>query len=118
MDQDVQRLLRYLSDSGDAPQTGNPSWFKENPDAELLDAYSRAVIGVVDKLGPSVVSIAGREGPSAEARGGAGSGVVVSPDGFALTNSHVVGGRKKLKIYTHEGDRLDASVVGDDPPTD
>ena len=117
MDQDVQRLLRYLADSNDTPQTGSPSWFKENPDAELLDAYSRAVIGVVEKLGPSVVAVTGPDN-AVGGRGGSGSGVIISPDGFALTNSHVVGGRTKLKVYTHEGDRLDAAVVGDDPATD
>lgn len=117
MDHDVQRLLRYLADSTDVPQSGNPSWYRENPDAEFLDAYSRAVIGVVDRLSPSVVAIASSD-DRAQTGGGSGSGVIISPDGFALTNSHVVGGRTKLKVYTNEGDRLDARVVGDDPATD
>lgn len=120
MDHDVQRLLRYLADSTDTPSSGNPSWYRENPDAEFLDAYSRAVIGVVDRLGPSVIAISGQDdrATGSERRGGAGSGIIISPDGFALTNSHVVGGRSRLKVYTNEGDRLDARVVGDDPATD
>lgn len=120
MDHDVQRLLRYLADSSEVPQSGNPAWYGENPDAEVLDAYSRAVVGVVDKVGPSVIAVMGRDdsAPAGETRGGSGSGVVISPDGFALTNSHVVGGRSKLKVITHEGDRIDATVIGDDPATD
>jgi len=84
-------------------------------DLELLDAYSRAVIGVVDGLGPTVLCI---EGPRGDSRGGQGSGVLLTPDGYALTNSHVVGGRRKLSAVTEEGDHLDAELVGDDPLTD
>ena len=79
-------------------------------DAELLDAYSEAVIGVVDSVSPAVVSV--RDG-----RGG-GSGFLIGPDGYAITNSHVVGGRRQLKTETSEGDVVDAHVIGDDPATD
>jgi S1-C subfamily serine protease len=84
-------------------------------DLDLLDAYSRAVIGVVEGLGPTVICI---EPPRGENRGGAGSGVLLTPDGYALTNSHVANGRRKLTAVTEEGDRLDAELVGDDPHTD
>jgi S1-C subfamily serine protease len=84
-------------------------------DLELLDAYSRAVIGVVDGLGPTVICV---EPPRGENRGGTGSGVLLTPDGYALTNSHVAAGRKRLTAVTEEGDRLDAELVGDDPHTD
>ena len=84
-------------------------------DLELLDAYSRAVIGVVEGLGPTVLCI---EGPRGDTRGGSGSGVLLTPDGYALTNSHVANGRTKLTAVTEEGDRLDAELVGDDPLTD
>jgi S1-C subfamily serine protease len=80
-------------------------------DLELLDAYSRAVIGVVEGLGPTVICI---EPPRGENRGGAGSGVLLTPDGYALTNSHVANGRRKLTAVTEEGDRLDAELVGDE----
>jgi S1-C subfamily serine protease len=84
-------------------------------DLELLDAYSRAVIGVVEGLGPTVLCIEGRRG---ETRGGQGSGVLLTPDGYALTNSHVANGRRQLTAVTEDGDRLDAELVGDDPHCD
>jgi len=86
-------------------------------DEDLLDAYSRAVTGVADRLGPAVVRIdvwkgkrAGRAG-----RAGSGSGVIVAPDGLVLTNSHVVGGASRVELMTVDGRNL---VMGDDPHTD
>jgi len=84
-------------------------------DSELLDAYSQAVIGVVGRVGPAVISVAGHP---ADGQPGQGSGFVITPDGFALTNSHVVHGRGRLRATTEEGDALDARLVGDDPSTD
>jgi S1-C subfamily serine protease len=80
----------------------------------LLDAYSSAVMSVVDSIGPAVVSVTGHEGD----RPGSGSGVLISADGLALTNSHVVNGRDRLRAVTADGDRLHADVLGDDPATD
>src|SRR5712672_3887167 len=86
-------------------------------DAALLDAYSRTVIGVVDSVSPTVVRLDVK--PSEQARqGGSGSGVIVSPDGLVLTNSHVVGGTSRLRVTTADGQSLTAVVVGDDPDTD
>src|SRR5262245_9370294 len=84
-------------------------------DTDLLDAYSRAVIHVVDTVSPAVVSVGGMRG---DRNGGSGSGFLVTPDGYALTNSHVVAGRNRLSAETVEGDHVDADVVGDDPATD
>jgi S1-C subfamily serine protease len=84
-------------------------------DLDLLDAYSRAVVGVVESVSPAVVSLTGR---GEEQKLGSGSGFIIAPDGFVLTNSHVVGGRRRLVAETSDGDRVDAEVVGDDPPTD
>ena len=84
-------------------------------DSSVLDAYSMAVIGVVEAVSPAVISVGGRTN---EARMGSGSGFIISDDGYAITNSHVIAGRSKLVAETTEGDRVDAVVVGDDPATD
>src|SRR5262249_62115767 len=81
------------------------------------DAYSRACPGVGDRVGPAVVRVdVGRRGKPH--RAGSGSGVIVAPDGFALTNSHVVGGASRVELTTVDGRNLGAHVVGDDPDTD
>jgi S1-C subfamily serine protease len=101
-------------------------------DMALLDAYSRAVIDVVDRVGPAVVAlfIRGSQGVSpfmqrggdGEGMQGAGSGVVVAPDGLILTNSHVAGaaggGAARIDVTTADGQELRARLVGDDPDTD
>ncbi len=83
-------------------------------DTDLLDAYSQAVIGVVEAVSPAVIGLAAGEG----SRGGSGSGFLVTADGYGLTNSHVVSNRVALMATTADGDRLDAQVIGDDPATD
>ena len=84
-------------------------------EGELLDAYSRAVIGVVDRIGPAVVRLDVAHDNRA---GDSGSGVIVAPDGLILTNHHVVGSSSRVKATTAEGMSLTARVVGVDPDTD
>ena len=79
-------------------------------DGDLLDAYSRAVIDAVDAVGPAVVKI--------DADRGAGSGVVVAPDGLVLTNSHVVNRAARTTVTLPDGRSRRGDLVGDDPDTD
>lgn len=89
-------------------------------DAELLDAYSRAVTAVVDTVGPAVVSIAvgKRSRRYRPEREGAGSGVVIAPDGYILTNSHVVDNAQQLTTTLTDGTEATAGLIGKDPATD
>src|SRR5438132_1520826 len=86
-------------------------------DGALLDAYSRAVTEVVDRLGPTVVRVDVWKRGKPD-RAGSGSGVIVAPDGFVLTNSHVVGGASRVELTPVDGRSLGARLVGDDPDTD
>ncbi len=84
-------------------------------DAAAFDAYSRAVIGAVDKVGPAVLHLAVE---NEKGRGGSGSGVVFTPDGYVLTNSHVISGAKRITATFPDGRSSAATIVGDDPDTD
>src|ERR1700723_1524277 len=88
-------------------------------DQALLDAYSHAVIDVTERVGPAVVRVeTGSKTPGARERSGLGSGIVISPDGLVLTNNHVVGSSRQIRLRDNEGIVTDARVLGVDPDTD
>src|SRR5947209_5358044 len=112
-------MLDFTADIAD---DGLPSGANERTPANdqvLLDAYSNAVIGVTERVGPAVVRVeTGPKVRSLRERGGVGSGIVISPDGLVLTNSHVVGSSKEIRLRDTDGFVTDARVLGVDPDTD
>jgi S1-C subfamily serine protease len=84
-------------------------------DEAPLDAYSRAVTAVVDRVGPAVVRVGSFGGRRV---GGTGSGVIIAGDGLVLTNSHVIGGAKRARLVIAEAGEAEAQILGDDPDTD
>ncbi len=104
------------------PPGSDPARSRET---DALDAYSQAVVRVVERLGPAVVSLGiARPAPAQlrrrglEELRGAGSGVIIAPDGYILTNSHVVRSAGRIEARFQDGSTLSAEVVGEDPYTD
>ena len=112
------RPLRFLLDD-DAGSSGAGPVDASGPDDQLLlDAYSQAVVDVVDAVGPSVVRVETPADQKHRRRGGTGSGIVISPDGLVLTNSHVVQAAATVHLALSDGRGIEARVIGDDPHTD
>jgi len=108
----VSRFWQHFLSNGETsfpelPKTPHPM----PDDSEALDAFSRTVVNVAEKLRPAVVNL--RVG-----RAGSGSGFVFTPDGFLLTNHHVVEDATRIRVRMHDGSELPGHVVGSDPWTD
>jgi S1-C subfamily serine protease len=128
----MDKNLLYVKDLGeevDSGLGGSTSGFikDDEPRAEgLLDAYSRAVITVAERVSPTVVSIKTTQEVKAQTPRGvvpfdamaSGSGVIITPDGYILTNSHVVHNTKGLEVSLSDGRSFPAQVIGEDPDTD
>ncbi|HEY1191861.1 MAG TPA: trypsin-like peptidase domain-containing protein [Gemmata sp.] len=105
----------FVTNGGEgAGGSGEPNREPAPEPEDVLDAFSRAVVGVADKLRPAVVNLRVGRG----ARGGSGSGVLFAPDGFLLTNHHVVQGHEKVRVRLADGSEMAGRVVGNDPWTD
>ncbi|HVA11769.1 MAG TPA: trypsin-like peptidase domain-containing protein [Stellaceae bacterium] len=110
----LQSLDRLKPDPASAASASSSDNAARN-DLAAFDAYSRAVIGAVDQVGAAVLHL---QVDAQQGRGGSGSGVVFTPDGYVLTNSHVIAGAKRIAATFPDGRSLAASVIGDDPDTD
>jgi S1-C subfamily serine protease len=106
-------LLDQTADANGPTNSASPS----SDHDDLLDAYSRAVVAVVERVGPAVVRVEA-PGDRARRRGGTGSGVIISPDGLVLTNSHVVQGAHQVSLTLSDRRTVEARALGDDPHTD
>lgn len=121
MTKDVQRVTAAEDLAGTSRHGALPEHESQH-DAELLDAYSTAIVGAVDRVGPAVIHLEISKKRSDRRRGGdaegSGSGFFFTPDGFLLTNSHVVHGASSVRATLSDGSSYAAHLVGDDPDTD
>src|SRR5438132_443385 len=109
----MSRIQPYLM-SDDSTPTGSSVPQPPREEIDALDAYSRVVVSVAEQLQPAVVNL--RVGQNRN--GGSGSGILFTPDGFLLTNAHVVQRFAGARIRLNDGQEIEGRVVGSDPWTD
>jgi S1-C subfamily serine protease len=111
-----------LESAGDAPADAAPVDDAKAEDGALLDAYSAAVIGALERVAPAVTFIevvhGGAPSPGRRASRGTGSGFLFTPDGYLLTNSHVVHGAERVTVRLNDDARFHADLVGSDQDSD
>lgn len=110
----VSHIVPNLIVNGGDEPAPSPPVSPRPSDGEALDAFSRVVVTVAEQLRPAVVNLRIGQG----VRGGTGSGVIFTPDGFLLTNHHVVEGSEKVRVRLSDGTEMLGRVVGNDPWTD
>ena len=111
-------LFRLVGDGSDS-HPALPDRPGEPVDEQgALDAYSRVIVTVAETLGPAVVNLRAVESEGGRRAGGSGSGFLFTPDGFLLTNHHVVRGAGRVRVRLNDGREVSGRVVGADPWTD
>jgi S1-C subfamily serine protease len=110
----MTRFWQHFISNGPESAAGPPVPDPIPDEAEALDAYSRVIVRVAESLRPAVVNLRAGKGRNA----GSGSGVLFTPDGFLLTNAHVVRGFNRPRIRLHDGREVEGQVIGTDPWTD
>lgn len=107
---------RFLADLEAEAPLATPA--PPRADEDLLDAYSETVASTVERVQDAVVFITARHGHGDTGRSGTGSGFVFTPDGYLLTNSHVIHGARRIEVARPDGSHGTAELVGEDPDTD
>jgi len=119
-------MLKFLENQDDDFSGNSPVKFKSYSDDELLDAYSQAVVAASEKVSPAVVHVKVQKkrqtrrgsGPGGPVQPGAGSGFIFSPEGFILTNNHVVSDTSRIDVDLPDGRSFQAELIGSDASTD
>ncbi len=121
----MSKDLKFSFLSNSTSPTGPTAKQSAHTDVSSLDAFSRAVVGVAEKINPSVVKVICHGNIPVPYRGvgnvpftGSGSGFIFTPDGFILTNSHVVTNAKSIEVSLSNGETVFAELIGNDPDTD
>jgi S1-C subfamily serine protease len=115
----MKPFLLPLADNHSEPSPSVPERSADDADErDALDAYSRVIVTVAETLGPAVVNLRAVTPEGSRRQGGSGSGFLFTPDGFLLTNHHVVGGSSRMRVRLNDGSEVSGRVVGADPWTD